>query len=278
MESPPTLSYRPLKIRGNAVSLIKMVVSACARTITQLAFKISKRDPSQFRRFFLISTLVMLIAAALAAFKSMIVFRADLCRGEPFDALISPNGALVAEKRDCGSESNSDVRLFVRRNSNGEFPAFKSGLRLNRADSVGYVWADEQRLFVASPRPDDILDRREHFGDVVVNYSLYSTTDPEHVHEPSAFIAVRRDIQARYRVEPKDGIGSPDVGCTLFVEVDAMPELNTVKLRVSVGKYFRMKAWVAGPRADMPEHISSTYYFMPKVITQAPSPLSHLSP
>jgi hypothetical protein len=217
-----------------------------------------------FNRLFFVSTLVLLIAAALAEFIPMNFFRAGLCGGETFDALFSPNGSRVAEKRDCGSGENSDVRLFVRRNSDSEFPALKSGLRLNRGDSVGYVWADEQRLVVASPRPDDVLDRREHIGDVVVNYSLYSTTDPEPVRDPSAFVAVRRDIQARYRVAPKDVNGSPDLGCTLFVEADAMPELDTVKLRVTVGKYYRMKAWAAGPRTDMPEHISSDILFYAK--------------
>jgi hypothetical protein len=187
---------------------------------------------------------------------------ANFCRGEPFDAALSPAGAMVAEKQDCGRDEYSDFRLFIRGTKGiGRFLEPEHSLRLNAEDSVGYVWVSDQQLLIASPRSDDIADMPDHLGAVAVSYSHYSTTAPERTHDPSAFIAVRRNIEVRYRFEADQGHGLPGVGCNLYVEADTPPELETIGLRISATKAFPAKAWKAGQLVDMHEHLGSSILF-----------------
>lgn len=159
----------------------------------------------------------------------------------------------VAEKRNCGSDEYDDFRLFIHRNGSNELQDVKNGLRLESGDSVGYVWASDRRLLIAAAQSDDIADRREQIEGVALTYSVYSTTDPDRVQDPSAFIAVRRNVEARYRFETDNGAGMPGIGCTLYVEVDASPELNVVGLRIGADRVFQS--------AHGLEHIGSSILF-----------------
>jgi hypothetical protein len=187
---------------------------------------------------------------------------ANFCRGAPFDAAPSPTGTRVAEKQDCGRDEYDDFQLFVRRTGAiSHFLEPERSLRLNGADAVGYVWVGDQQLLIASPRVDDIADMPDHLGEVAVSYSLYPTNSPESAHDPSSFIAVRRDIEVRYRFEADQGHGMPGVGCNLYVEADAAPELKTIGLRISANRTFQAKAWNAQRLVDVPEHVGSAILF-----------------
>jgi hypothetical protein len=214
-----------------------------------------------FKRRYLVCFIVLLVVATLGLFSFLRAFRADVCRGTPIDAMPSPDGRWVAEKRNCGGDEYDDFRLFVRQTGNGDVPNLQESLSLSRVDSVGYVWADSQRLLIAAPRTDDVVERRAQIGKIVANYALYPTTDPERTYVPSAFIAVQKEIQASYRFEADNGIGLPGVGCTLYAEANATPELKKVKLRISANKVFQGKAWDAGHLIDTPQHVGSGILF-----------------
>lgn len=186
---------------------------------------------------------------------------ANSCRGAPFDAALSPTGTRIAEKQDCGSGEYSDFRLFAHRTGIGRFLDPERSIRLNREDSVGYAWVSDRQLLIASPRVDDIANMPDQLGEVAISYSLYSTTAPEHTRDPSAFIAFRRDIEARYRFEADQGHGMPGVGCNLYVEADALPELKAIRLRISANRTFQAKARNARELVDLPEHVGSSILF-----------------
>ena len=53
----------------------------------------------------------------------------------------------------------------------------------------------------------------------------------------------------------------PGVGCSLYVEPDALPELKTIGLRISANRTFQAKAWNARQLVDMPEYVGSSILF-----------------
>lgn len=215
-----------------------------------------------FNRFIFTSVIVLVIVASFSAFKIFSIFHSNIFQGKAIDSLPSPTGARIAETRNIGVDEYDDFRLFiVGRNAESGELVYDEGLRLRRIDSVGFIWLDEHHLLIASAHADDILDKPPQVGDVAIGYSTFPTTDPAMTRDQAALLVSRRDVLAHYLSEADDGFGLLGLGCSLYVEAQAAPETEKIKIRLSAHKNYKAKAWSGGRLVEKPEKNGASLLF-----------------